>query len=113
MEGPDILLLGRQSVKGVLALASRTFVLQLISIVAFLLISTILKPADIGIYTAVIAIQRIINFFTDFGLGAALIQKKQDLTQNDLKTSFTIQAGITLIIFVGILILRSSISSSS
>lgn len=111
MEGPDILLLGRQSVKGVLALASRTFVLQLISIIAFLLISTILKPADIGIYTAVIAIQRIINFFTDFGLGAALIQKKQDLTHNDLKTSFTIQAGITLLIFIGIVIFSNQIAS--
>lgn len=111
MDAPDILLLGRQSVKGVLALASRTFVLQLISIVAFLLISTILKPSDIGVYTAVIAIQRIINFFTDFGLGAALIQKKQDLTQDDLSTSFTIQAGITLIIFIGILLLRDQISS--
>ncbi len=111
MEGPDILLLGRQSVKGVLALASRTFVLQLISIGAFVIISTILKPADIGIYTAVIAIQRIINFFTDFGLGAALIQKKQELTKNDLKTSFTIQAGITLAIFIVVILLRVQISS--
>jgi O-antigen/teichoic acid export membrane protein len=111
MEGPDILLLGRQSIKGVLALASRTFFLQLISIGAFLVISTILRPAEIGIYTAVIAIQRIINFFTDFGLGAALIQKKDELTREDLSTSFTIQAGITLFIFIGVFIFRENISS--
>lgn len=111
MDGPDILLLGRQSVKSVLALASRTFFLQLISVAAFLIISTILKPAEIGIYTAVIAIQRIINFFTDFGLGAALIQKKDELTKDDLKTSFTIQAGITLFIFLLIFLFRGTISS--
>jgi O-antigen/teichoic acid export membrane protein len=111
MEGPDILLLGRQSVKSVLALASRTFFLQLISIGTFLLISTVLKPSDIGIYTAVIAIQRIINFFTDFGLGAALIQKKSELTVQDMRTSFTIQVVITLFIFLCIVLLREPISS--
>ncbi len=110
MEGPDILLLGKQSVKGVLALASRTFFLQLISIGTFVLISTVLKPSDIGIYTAVIAIQRIINFITDFGLGAALIQKKEELKLDDLKTSFTIQAGITLLIFIIIFLIREQIS---
>lgn len=111
MEGPDILLLGRQSVKGVLALASRTFFLQLISVGTFIIISTILKPSDIGIYTAVIAIQRIISFFTDFGLGAALIQKKQELTTEDLRTSFTIQASITLTILLLVILLRDQISS--
>jgi O-antigen/teichoic acid export membrane protein len=111
MEGPDILTLGKQSVKGVLALASRTFFLQLISIGTFILISTVLRPAEIGIYTAVIAIQRIINFITDFGLGAALIQKKDDLELSDLRTSFTIQAGITLLIFIIIFLLRDQISS--
>jgi O-antigen/teichoic acid export membrane protein len=111
MEGPDILLLGRQSVKSVLALASRTFFLQLVSVVSFLIISTLLVPSEVGIYTAVIAIQRIINFFTDFGLGAALIQKKDELTQEDLNTSFTIQAVITFIIFLLVYFLRDTISA--
>lgn len=111
MEEPDLLLLGRQSVKSVLALASRTFFLQLISVGTFLLISTVLKPSDVGIYTAVIAIQRIINFLTDFGLGAALIQKKSELTVQDMRTSFTIQVAVTLIIFLCIVLLREQIST--
>lgn len=109
MEELDILLLGKQSIQGVIALISRQFVLQLISTAAFLLISSVLLPIDIGIYTAVIAMQRIISFFTDFGLGAALIQKKESLTHNDLVTSFTIQAGITLFIFLIVFILKDQI----
>lgn len=111
MEELDFIRLGKQSIHGVIALISRQFVLQIISVVTFLLISSILLPADIGIYTAVIAMQRIVSFFTDFGLGAALIQKKEELTQDDLMTSFTIQAGITLIIFLLVFIFRDSIAS--
>ncbi len=100
MEGPDLLHIGRQSLRGVLALSSRTFFLQLISFGTFFVISTFLSPVEIGIYTAVVAVQRVINFFTDFGLGAALIQKKEALTDEDLKTSFTMQAAITFLIFL-------------
>src|SRR3989304_3625843 len=39
-------------------------------------------------------------FFTDFDLGAALIQKKEELKQGDITTSFTVQALITLSIFI-------------
>lgn len=111
MEELDVLQLGRRSLHGIIALMSRQFVLQIISIIAFLIISSVLLPSDIGIFTAVIAMQRIVGFFTDFGLGAALIQKKDKLTQGDLKTSFTIQAGITLLIFVLVLLSADIISS--
>ncbi len=87
------------SIRGVFTLISRTFFLNAISFVAFLIITSILGASEIGIYTAVIAIQRIISFFTDFGLGAALIQKKQELKQEDITTTFTVQAGISLLIF--------------
>lgn len=111
MDELDIVLLTKRSVQGVLALISRNFFLNLISAFSFILISSILQPRDIGIYTAVIAIQRIINFFTDFGLGAALIQKKEELTEGDLKTSFTLQASATLIIFIAVFLLRGSIAT--
>jgi O-antigen/teichoic acid export membrane protein len=91
---------GRKSVYGIVALISRQFVLQIISVIAFLIISARLSVSEIGIYTAVIAIQRVISFFTDFGLGAALVQKKEELTHNDLTTSFTIQSAVTLSIFL-------------
>lgn len=102
---------GRKSVYGVLALISRQFLLQIIGTVAFIIITSRLSPRDIGIYTAVIAIQRVISFFTDFGLGAALVQKKENLTQADISTSFTLQAGITLGIFLIVFLSQSAIFS--
>ena len=106
----DLALIKKRSVHGILALTSRTFILQLISFGAFIVISSLLQAREIGIYTAVTAIQRIISFITDFGIGAALVQKKEKLTQSDLRTSFTIQAGVTLLIFLAVVLLRGQIA---
>lgn len=89
----------KRSIRGVFTLISRTFFLNIISLFAFLVITSVLNASQVGIYTAVIAMQRVISFFTDFGLGAALVQKKQELRQIDITTAFTIQAGITSVIF--------------
>lgn len=93
----------KRSIRGVFTLISRKFFLNIISLAAFLVVTSILQVHEIGIFTAVIAMQRVISFFTDFGLGAALIQKKQELKQADLATTFTIQAGISLAIFIFVL----------
>ena len=103
-------LIVKRSVRGIFTLISRTFFLNIISLFAFLVITSVLNASQVGIYTAVIAIQRVIAFFTDFGLGAALIQKKEELKQTDLVTTFTIQAGITLAIFIVIFLSIDSIS---
>lgn len=90
----------KRSIRGVFALISRTFFLNIISLLAFLVITSVLKASEIGIYIAVIAIQRVISFFTDFGLGAALIQRRQEIKQEDITTTFTIQALVSLLIFI-------------
>lgn len=110
MDELDISILKRKSVHGILALVSRTFFLNIISLLSFLVISTQLLARDLGIYTAVIAIQRVISFFTDFGLGAALVQKKEEITKDDIKTAFTLQSTITLGIFLTVFLLRGFIS---
>lgn len=99
---PDLVI--KKSIRGVFSLISRTFFLNIISFAAFLVITSVLDASEIGIYTAVIAIQRVISFFTDFGLGAALIQKKQDLKQKDLTTTFTVQGVVSLTIFFSVLL---------
>lgn len=100
MEKLDYSPIIKKSVRGVFTLISRTFFLNIISFGTFLIITGFLPPKDFGIYTVIIAMQRVISFFADFGLGAALIQKKQELRKEDIKTSFTIQAGISFLIFL-------------
>lgn len=103
--------LGKKSARGVLALISRTFLLNLISFGTSLVIFTVLSTRDVGIYTAVIAIQRIVSFFTDFGFGAALIQKKDNVTREDVRTTFTLQSGVTFAIFLLIFLSQNFIAS--
>lgn len=100
MEVNEAELIKKRAVTGVIALTSRTLAIQLVSLVAFSLLSVFLSPAAIGIYIAVTAIMRLINFFTDFGFGAAIVQKKEEILEEELATAFTLQALVTLLIFL-------------
>src|SRR3989344_7901262 len=94
----------KRSIRGIFTLISRKFLDNIISLIAFLVVTSVLPVHEIGIFTAVIAMQRVISFFTDFGLGAALVQKKQELKQTDITTAFTVQATMTFLIFIFVLL---------
>ena len=100
MEDFDTGTIHKRSAQGIVALVSRAFFLNILSYIASLVIFTYLDPRDFGIYIVVIAIQRVISFFTDFGLGAALIQKKEKVEQSELSTIFSIQALVTFFMFL-------------
>ena len=80
-----------RAVKGVLALTSRTFFLQLISFSTTFLLTIFLSPSIFGVFFVVSAVISFLGYFSDIGLAAALIQKKETITDEDLKTTFTIQ----------------------
>ena len=90
----------KRSVSGVFTLTSRTFILQIISFTGTFLLTIFLAPQIFGIFFVVSAVVAFLNYFSDVGLAAALIQKKEKITDSDLKTTFTIQQ-----ILVGIVVL--------
>ena len=95
----------QRSFKGVIALTSRTFVLQVIALVATFILTVLLDPATFGIFFVVTAIVNFLNYFSDIGLAAALIQKSEEPTDEDLATTFTIQQiMITFIVIVALLL---------
>ncbi|KKW11456.1 MAG: Polysaccharide biosynthesis protein [Microgenomates group bacterium GW2011_GWC1_49_7] len=91
MEDIDIALIKKRSLTGVVALTSRTFLLQVIAFVATFLLTIFLSPQIFGVFYVVSAIISFLGYFADIGLAAALIQKKEELTREDLSTTFTIQ----------------------
>jgi O-antigen/teichoic acid export membrane protein len=91
MEEIDIALVKRRSLTGVVALTSRTFLLQVIAFVATFLLTIFLSPQIFGVFYVVSAVINFLGYFSDIGLAAALIQKKEFLTPEDLSTTFTIQ----------------------
>ena len=91
MEEIDIAQVTKRSLTGVIALTSRTFVLQVIAFIATFLLTIFLSPQIFGFFFVVSAVINFLGYFSDIGLAAALIQKKESLTPEDLSTTFTIQ----------------------
>ncbi len=90
----------RRSVSGVLALISRTFIIQIISFVATLALTIFLDPNTYGIFYLVSSVVNFLAYFSDVGLAAALIQKKEGVTKEDLATTFTVQQILVLTLLV-------------
>ena len=90
----------RKSIVGVVSYTIRTAALQLIGFIATLLLSYYLSPDEFGIYYTVIAMISFFTFLSDIGLAAALIQKKEEPTVQDLRTTFTVQQVLAIVIVV-------------
>ena len=91
MSDIDIASIKKKSFSGIAALFSRTLFLQLVAFGATFLLTIFLSPAIFGVFYVVSAVISFLGYFSDVGLAAALIQKKDDLTREDLVTTFTIQ----------------------
>lgn len=83
--------IAKKSVRGLFALISRTFLVQVLSVFASFILTIYLSPEAFGIFFVVSAIVVFLNYFQDIGLAASLIQKKAEPTEKELKTTFTVQ----------------------
>ncbi len=100
MEDFDLNLVAKKSVKSIFALVSRTFLIQVLSIVASLVLTIFLSPANFGVFFIVSSIVVFLNYFSDIGLAASLIQKKEEPTTKELRTTFTVQQLLVLMLII-------------
>lgn len=107
----DIELIKRRSVAGVLALTARTFILQVIAFGATFLLTLFLTPETFGIFYVVSAIISFLGYFSDIGLAAALVQKKEEVTSEDLATTFVIQQALVITLVVLSLVFSAQIAA--
>lgn len=110
MEELDIAAITKRSIHGVVALVSRTFLVQAITFIANFLLTIYLSPGVFGVYFIVTAIIAFLTYFSDIGLAAALIQKKDEITEKDLRTTFTIQQTLVVTIVIVALVLSPSVA---
>src|SRR4030043_2167269 len=94
-----------RAVKGVVVLTGRTFLLSVLSLVATGFLTVFLSPSEFGIFWIVSAIVNFLAYFSDVGLAAALIQKKEEISSNDLKTTFTVQQFLVLTLLLVLVLL--------
>lgn len=90
----------KRAVRGVLVLTGRGFILQIISFVAQALLWAYLEPTILGVFAIVSAMVAFLGYFSDIGLAAALVQKKEKPTDTDLRTTFLVQQGLVSIALV-------------
>jgi len=106
MEEINVEQITKRSIRGIFALTSRTFFLQIITFAGNFLLTVLLSPSSFGVFFVVSAAIAFLSYFSDIGLAAALIQKKEAITEEDLKTTFTIQQ--VMVVTIVIIALLSS-----
>lgn len=111
MEEIDISLIKQRSIRGIFALTSRTFFIQIISFISNFLLTIFLTPSIFGVFFVVSAAIAFLSYFSDVGLAAALIQKKEEITDDDLKTTFTIQQFLVVTIVLICLLLSTRLGN--
>lgn len=89
----------RRSVAGVVSYTLRAFAVQIIAVFANFFLAAYLSASEFGIYFLVTAVLSLFTFLSDIGLAASLIQKKEEPSVTDLRTTFTVQMLLSLLIF--------------
>lgn len=89
----------QRSIAGVLSYTLRTFAVQFIAVFANFFLAAYLSRTEYGVYFLVTAALNLFTFLSDIGLAASLIQKKEEPTVTDLRTTFTVQMVLSLFIF--------------
>ena len=89
-----------RSVRGIVVLTGRTFFLQILGVIAVGFLAAFLGAYEWGVFAIVNAVINFLNYFSDIGLAAALIQKKEHPTETDLRTTFFVQESLVVIIIV-------------
>lgn len=98
-----------RTVKGVVALTGRYFILYIFTLIAQGFLGAFLTASQFGIFGIVSAIVNFLVYFSDIGLAASLIQKKEKATDEDLKTTFTIQQILVFTLLVVLFIASPAI----
>lgn len=81
----------KRSVRGGLILTARRAILKSISLLTFIALGWFLSQEEFGVFAIASFIVAFFAYFSDVGLAAAIVQKKEKLTTLDLRTTFTIQ----------------------
>jgi len=93
----------RKTIISALSLFFQSGYAAFLGLAANLVLTILLSPGVFGIYIATLSIISILNYFSDIGLAASLIQKKE-ITRDDEKTAFTIQQFLVIsLVIVGFL----------
>ncbi len=88
----------KRAVRGVVAIMGRGFFIQFVAQISQFFLLAFLSVEEMGVFWIVSAAVGFFIFFSDIGLAAALIQKREKPTTEDLRTTFTVQQTLILLL---------------
>lgn len=112
METVDLQEIKHKTTSSVIFLSLRNIGIQAISFVGFFILTILLGTGEVGLFAIVSESVGILGYFSDVGLAAALIQKKEKVKKSDLQTTFFIQQILVFLCIVGIGIAFKHISTT-
>ncbi|MBP7966800.1 oligosaccharide flippase family protein [Candidatus Woesebacteria bacterium] len=80
----------KNSIVSLLSLFFQSGYSAVLGLIANLVLTIVLPPATFGVYIITLSIISFLNYFSDIGLAASLVQKKE-VTDEDIYTTFTVQ----------------------
>lgn len=89
--------LQKKAIKGVFVLSFRRILTQLILSSSNIVLARILYPQDFGKFAVISLILSIFTITADVGLNAAIVQHRQEPSQNELKAIFTVQLVLAIL----------------
>ncbi len=99
----------RLAVKGIGAVLLRTMSLRALTFAGNIVLARILAPESFGLFAIVNFVVLIAAFLADMGMGAALVQRKQKLTEEDLRAAFTLGLIVDGAITLGLVLMASKL----
>jgi O-antigen/teichoic acid export membrane protein len=84
--------------RGILALVSRTIVMQLVVFAGSVAMMRLLTPREFGVFAIVQSVLAIVVFFGDTGVGGALVRQPQPPTERQLSSVFYLQLAASLLL---------------
>ncbi|GIW19966.1 MAG: lipopolysaccharide biosynthesis protein [Chloroflexota bacterium] len=103
---------GTLFMRGAVALAVRHVSVRAATIIGTVLLARLLSPSDFGVYAIVVFVIGAFSAIGDVGLGAALIQQRQEPAENQIRVAFTAQFVITLLGALALFLAAPAISRS-
>lgn len=105
----DLAQIKSRAVRGIAIIAGRGFVLNIISQISIFFLLTFMSPEQMGVFWVVNAAVFFLIYFSDIGLAAALIQKKEKPTEIDFRTTFTVQQILIIFLLIVLYILTPNL----
>lgn len=104
-QGPSIVDLKKRTLSAFFSLTARQVLLRAMGFITInVILASILPVETLGIFNIAQSVITFFAYFSDVGLAASLIQKREHITEEDIKTTFTIQQGLVFLLTVIVII---------